>query len=507
MVFVPAVAVTVPPEHVPPVPPAATVRPEGSVSVNENVCVGLAAGCVIVKVSVDGAPPIVIEAGENAFVRAGVAAATVTQAPVVLVPPPAALLPIAALMFVSAEMAALPFVFATTGHVPAAGVPERATGTVMVQLVPAIWRPLTVIVPLPAVAVTVPPEQVPPSAPAPTARPDGSVSVKLKAWVPLPAGCETVKVSVVAPPPIVSAPPKALSSEGTAVTVTHAPVVLEPPPAAEFEIAALTFVVAEIAPLPLVFAATGQVPALGVADAAIGTVIVHEAPVTWRPATVMVLEPAVAVTAPPVQLPPTAPAPTASPAGRVSVKLKACVGLPAGCVTVNVNVIGAPPMVSPPENDLSRLGVAALTVTQAPVVLVPPPAAELPMAATMLVVAEISVLPLVLAATGQLPAVGAAEVCTGTVIVQEAPVTWRPATVIVFVPAVAVTVPPVQVPPVAPAAILSPAGKVSVKLKVCVGLPAGCVIVKVSDVDPPPMVSAPPKDLPSDGVAALMVKH
>ena len=77
IVFVPAVAVTVPPLHVPPVPPAAMVRPAGKVSVKLKVCVGLPAGCVTVKVSVDGAPPIVIEVGENAFVRDGIAALTV----------------------------------------------------------------------------------------------------------------------------------------------------------------------------------------------------------------------------------------------------------------------------------------------------------------------------------------------------------------------------------------------------------------------------------------------
>ena len=68
---------TVPPVHVPPTAPAPTARPAGSVSVKENVCVGLLAGWVTVKVSVEGAPPIVIDVGANAFVSAGVAAVTV----------------------------------------------------------------------------------------------------------------------------------------------------------------------------------------------------------------------------------------------------------------------------------------------------------------------------------------------------------------------------------------------------------------------------------------------
>ena len=90
----------------------------------------------------------------------------------------------------------------------------------------------------------------------------------------------------------------------------------------------------------------------------------------------------------------------------------------------------------------------------------------------------IAVVALVLAATGQAAVLGVADAVTGTVIVQLAPVICRPAIVIVFVPAVAVTVPPVQVPPVPPAAMVRPEGSVSVKLKVCVELPAGCVTVK-----------------------------
>ena len=52
IVLAPAVAVTVPPVHVPPTAPAPTTRPAGSVSVNENACVGFVAGCDTVKVSV-----------------------------------------------------------------------------------------------------------------------------------------------------------------------------------------------------------------------------------------------------------------------------------------------------------------------------------------------------------------------------------------------------------------------------------------------------------------------
>jgi hypothetical protein len=461
IVLEPAVAVTVPPEHVPPTAPLPTTRPAGNVSVKLKVCVGLPEGCDTVNVRV--VVPPTVRPPENALSSAGTAAATLTQAPVVLVPPPAALLEIAAETFAVAEIDAVPLVLPATGHVPVTAGAAVVIGTVIVHDAPLTCRFATVIVPEPAVAVTLPPEHVPPTAPVPTTRPAGNVSVKLKVCVGLFAGCETVNVRLV-DPPTVSPPENALSSVGTAPpTVTHAPVVLVPPPAALLAIAAPMFVVPEMAALPLVLLAAGHVATVGVADAAIGTVIVHEAPVTWRLATVIVPEPAVAVTVPPEHVPPTAPLPTTRPAGSVSVKLKVCVGLPVGCDTVNVSVV-LPPTVSAPLKALLSVGTAAVTATQAPVVLVPPPAALFEIDALTLVVPPIDAVPLVLFAAGHVETVGAAALVMGTVIVQEAPVTWRLATVIVPEPAVAVTVPPVHVPPVAPLPTTRPAGSVSVKL-------------------------------------------
>ena len=124
------------------------------------------------------------------------------------------------------------------------------------------------------------------------------------------------------------------------------------------------------------------------------------------------------------------------------------------------------------------------------------------------VVPVIAVVAFVLAATGHAAVLGVTETVTGTVIVQLVPVIWRPAIVIVFVPAVAVTVPPEQVPPAPPAAIVRPDGNVSVKLKLCVGLPAGCVTVNVSvDGAPPMVIEVGENALVSDGVAAATVKH
>src|SRR5207253_1452156 len=107
---------------------------------------------------------------------------------------------------------------------------------------------------------------------------------------------------------------------------------------------------------------------------------------------------------PRVQVPPT-PLGVAmtSPLGNVSVKLKVCVGLPAGWLTVKV-IVWLPPTVRPPAKVLFSVGTAAATVMQAP--LVPPP--ELAIAAVKLPVAEICALPLVLAATGQAVVLGVA---------------------------------------------------------------------------------------------------
>jgi uncharacterized metal-binding protein len=488
IVFVPVVAVTVPLVHVPPTAPAPIVRPEGSVSVKLNVCVGLPAGCVTVKVNVEGAPPMVTVVGENAFVIAGVAAVTVKHWSTTLL-----------VRLVVPVIAVVAFVLAATGHAAVLGVAEFVIGTVIVQEVPVIWRPATVMVLVPAVAVTVPLAHVPPTAPAPTARPEGNVSVKLNVCVGLLAGCVTVNVRVEGVPPIViEAGANAFVIAGVAaVTVRHWSTTL-----------LVRLVIPVIAVVALVFAATGHAAVLGVAEFVTGTVIVHDAPVIWRPATVIVLEPAVAVTVPLVQVPPTAPAPTARPEGSVSVKENVCVGLPAGCVTVKVSVEGVPPIVMVAgENAFVMAGVAAVTETHAPVVLVPPPAAELPIAAVTFVVAVMAPLPLVLFATGQAPTLGVADVATGTVIVQDAPETWRPATVIVPLPAVAVTVPLVHVPPTAPAPTARPAGSVSVNENVCVGLFAGCEIVNVSVVGAPPTVRPPPNALFSDGVAAVTVRH
>src|SRR6185436_19724168 len=131
-------------------------------------------------------------------------------------------------------------------------------------------------------------------------------------------------------------------------------------------------------------------------------------------------------------------------------------------------------MVSPPAKVLFNVGVAAVTDTQAPVVLVPLVALLLTEAVMLVNVPRLP-LPLVLLACGHTPTVGLAAVVTSTVNVQLVAglVIWLLVMVMLPLPATAVREPPpsVQVPPtLGVAAITRPVGNVSVKLNVCVGL-------------------------------------
>ena len=77
-------------------------------------------------------------------------------------------------------------------------------------------------------------------------------------------------------------------------------------------------------PVPLQSIACEQAPTVGDATVATATVMVQVPLILFLEATVMVFEPAVAVTVPPVHVPPvTLGVATRSPAGRVSVKLTA----------------------------------------------------------------------------------------------------------------------------------------------------------------------------------------
>ena len=324
----------------------------------------------------------------------------------------------------------------------------------------------------------------------------------------LPAGWLTVKVKLVVPPMVRSALKALLTVGVVAATVTQAPALGVTPLVALGVIEAVIFVVVPMLLFVLAFGANVQAPTVGVAEVVTGTMIVQDVAglTSWRPATTILPLPATAVTVPPVQVPITAAPLAAKPAGKVSVKVNVCVGLLAGWVIVNVRSV-LPPTTKSPPNTLFTVGTAAFTVTHAPVVLVPL-VALLVMAETIFVTLEIALLPLVLFACGHAPMVGVALTITGTIIVQVAAglTIWRPATTILLLPAAAVTLPPLQVPIAAAPLATKPAGNVSVKLKVCVGLPVGCVTVKVRLTLPPPTVNEPLNALFRVGLAAETVR-
>lgn len=157
----------------------------------------------------------------NTLLTVGTAALTVTQAPVVLVPPPAALLAMAAVMLAVADIAVLPFVLVACGQTPTVGVALLVTGTIMVHVVAGlmIWRLVTVMTLLPVVAVTVPIEQVPVTAPPDATIPAGKVSVKLNVWVGFVAGWVTVKVRFIVAPTVKAALNTLLTVGAACVTV------------------------------------------------------------------------------------------------------------------------------------------------------------------------------------------------------------------------------------------------------------------------------------------------
>ena len=118
---------------------------------------------------------------------------------------------------------------------------------------------------------------------------------------------------------------------------------------------------------PFVLFACGHIPTVGTAAVVTSTVIVQVVAgfTICRPATVIVPDPAAAVTDPPVQVPPTfGTAATTRPAGRLSTKLNASVGLPAGCVTVNVSVVVPPIPIEAGLNAFVIAGTAEVTDTQ-----------------------------------------------------------------------------------------------------------------------------------------------
>ena len=125
-----------------------------------------------------------------------------------------------------------------------------------------------------------------------------------------------------------------------------------------------------MAPVVLVLAVVpGQAPVTALAAVVTSTVMVQVVALlappagTCLPATAMLVLDAAAVTLPPVQLPPTLGVlATRKPAGKLSVKLTVCAGLPAGLLTVKVSVLVPPTLMLVGLKALVRVGVNGLTV-------------------------------------------------------------------------------------------------------------------------------------------------
>ena len=134
-----------------------------------------------------------------------------------------------------------------------------------------------------------------------------------------------------------------------------------------------------------------------------------------------------------------------------------------------------PPTVKFAAKALLTTGTAAITDTQAPALGVTPEVALGVIAAVMLVVVLMLLLVLAFGASVQAPTVGVALVVIGTMMVQVAVAlsVIQLLRTIFVAPAPAAVVPGVQVPLTAAPLATKPAGRVSVKVKVCAGLVAG----------------------------------
>src|SRR5450631_2625149 len=425
---------------------AATTTFAGNVSVKLMPdCAGLPAPFVMVNVRVD-VPPWLIVVGANALLSEACTTVSVwLVTPLVSTPP--------------TVMLAAPLVYT------AAALLVTSTLTVQVLAPTAAFTPVPpmVKVPVPAVAVMVgaPPQLFTTFGTAAITTPAGSASLKVRfARAGEPTGLVMVKVSVLGwLTPIVEGT-NALVSDGSGCTVSDDAVTL--------------FVMRAVPPMLAALFVYGPPTTLEVTS----TVTAHDAtaPFIAAPVTVMVPLPAAAVTnagpaakpAPAGQLLVTfGVAATTTLAGSVSVKLMpACDGLPAPLVSVKVRVDVPPTLMVVGANALLSDACVTVSVWLVTPLVSTPPTDTLPA-------------PLVYAF--------AALLVTSTLTVQllgpTAEFTPVPPTVKVPAPATAVMVgaAPQLFTAFGTAAITSPAGSVSVKVRpVRAGAPPGFAIVKVS---------------------------
>ncbi len=439
----PAVAVMVPPPQVPVSAfGVATTRPAGNVSVKATPVRPVDPfGFVTVKLRLV-LPPSAREAAPKVLVMLG-GEITVTLAVDVLPVPPLVDVTVTELFFTPAV------------------VPVTFTEKVQ-EAAPASVAVARLTLEAPAVAVMVPPPQVPVSAfGLETTSPAGKVSVKATpVRLPVAFGFVTVKLRLVLPPTAREAAPKLLVMLGAPVTLTLAFDVLPVPPLVDVTVTELFFTPAVV---PVTFTEKVQLAA----------------PASVAVARLTLEAPAVAVMVPPPQLPVSAfGVETTSPAGKVSVKATpARLPVAFGFVTVKLRLVLPPTAREAAPKVLVILG-GPVTLTVAFDVLPVPPLADVTCTELFFTPAVVPV--------------------TFTEKIQLAPpATVAPARLTLDAPAVAVMVPPPQLPVSAfGVETTRPAGNVSVKATPVRPVDAfGFVTVKLRLVLPPTAMEAVPKVL------------
>src|SRR6266700_4974628 len=337
--FVPAVAVATPPQVLASPLGVATINAPGKVSVNATPvrATVFAAGLVMVKVSVVLLPTTMIP--PNALAMEG-GATTAMEAEAVPPVPPCVDVTLPVVLFLVPPVVPVTFI---------ANVQDVAA---------ARLAPVRLMLPAPAVAVMVPPPQLP-TRPlgVETTRPAGRVAVN-----PTPVSVVPVllfwmvNVKLVEPPSGMLAAPNALMITGGATTVMEALDVLPGPPSVEVT-------------CTLLFLAPAVVPVTF-------TLKVHEALVAKvAPASVTLPEPAVAVIVPPPHDPvrPFGVA-TTRPAGSVSVNATPVRGmvLAAGFVIVKLKLVEPFSGIVAAPNALVMVGGVATARFAVAVLPVPP---------------------------------------------------------------------------------------------------------------------------------------
>lgn len=332
-------AVNVPPQLLVGAGAAATSKPTGRVSVKLTPVKGVLDGfCrLMVKVETD---PAVIVAGEKLLltpieailIEAG--AVATFCAPALVVSPPTGMV----LVNIVVERFICAVTGTTTVQVFSVG------GVALAGMVP----PARTMLPLPALAVRVPPQLLTGAGEEPTTRPAGKVSVKPAPVYGLPDGLRRVMVSKVVSPaasvptakPLISDIPVMLMLAGAATTFLAPSAVVNAP-------AGMLLFNVVVERLIAAMTGTTKVQVFSVGGVALAGIV--------PPLKLMVPAPATAVNVPPQLLTAAGDAATVNPAGRVSLTATPVKGSPLGFCKVIVNRLVLPGAIGDVPKDLIRL--------------------------------------------------------------------------------------------------------------------------------------------------------